>query len=518
MNGKGFWLAPAVCLLCTGLAAAQMTPGRMGGTRDLTPAQRQSLYEDIEILRRILNQTFVRLSGLPSSPKSVVFWDFSESMNVPLGETALRLDVVPHLRADGTLTSGVVLDDGAKAPHHALGGAHHFAGAEGNYVPGHGVVYSVTLPVSHAWEFKLESAKPSRRPLSPWERIRSELRGEKVKPEDGDRGRKEVSLPEAVLRILAENGRHFASLGEHEQLTIAITLREHACMTCHAAGPERRSGMSGRMESDMMGAAGMGSADGAADRGGRRGMMGSMQGSLGGLGRGSPARTGSPDGTSAASRPSEIQDYLLLLDLHLKQGRAREAVDVYQKALQTTDEEFIRRVYLDLQGVLPNVDQVRRFLADKDPQKRKNVIDQLVEAVPSRPKAATLDAAAVQSNLGAIELHLKAAQAYLALGEAEKAREALRRTVGYAQSAEKISLLDPARETRPSKPAEAAAAVALPAKLILTASKRLLDQVGTGKISFEEFRKAATVEYVTFPAAEKNSSAPASPPVKSGGR
>jgi tetratricopeptide (TPR) repeat protein len=40
----------------------------------------------------------------------------------------------------------------------------------------------------------------------------------------------------------------------------------------------------------------------------------------------------------------------------------------------------------------------------------------------------------------------------------------------------------------------------LPAKLIVSAPKKLLDQAGAGKVSFEEFKKAATVEYLTAPA------------------
>ena len=41
-------------------------------------------------------------------------------------------------------------------------------------------------------------------------------------------------------------------------------------------------------------------------------------------------------------------------------------------------------------------------------------------------------------------------------------------------------------------------APALPNKLIISASKRLLDQVGTGKISFEEFKKSVSVQYLDF--------------------
>src|SRR5262249_15759435 len=47
-----------------------------------------------------------------------------------------------------------------------------------------------------------------------------------------------------------------------------------------------------------------------------------------------------------------------------------------------TDEEFLRRVYLDLIGVQPRPDEVRAFLADKDPAKRAKV----AEALFGRPE------------------------------------------------------------------------------------------------------------------------------------
>jgi hypothetical protein len=44
-----------------------------------------------------------------------------------------------------------------------------------------------------------------------------------------------------------------------------------------------------------------------------------------------------------------------------------------------SDEQFIRRVYLDITGTLPTPTQVREFLKDKDAKKRDKVIDALVE-------------------------------------------------------------------------------------------------------------------------------------------
>jgi hypothetical protein len=44
-----------------------------------------------------------------------------------------------------------------------------------------------------------------------------------------------------------------------------------------------------------------------------------------------------------------------------------------------TDEEFVRRVYLDVIGELPTVAESQAFLADADPQKRAKLIDALLE-------------------------------------------------------------------------------------------------------------------------------------------
>ncbi|MFP6671040.1 MAG: DUF1549 domain-containing protein [Pirellulaceae bacterium] len=43
-----------------------------------------------------------------------------------------------------------------------------------------------------------------------------------------------------------------------------------------------------------------------------------------------------------------------------------------------SDAEFLRRSYLDLNGIVPTAAQVRTFLADKNPQKRSKLIDQLL--------------------------------------------------------------------------------------------------------------------------------------------
>jgi hypothetical protein len=62
-----------------------------------------------------------------------------------------------------------------------------------------------------------------------------------------------------------------------------------------------------------------------------------------------------------------------------------ELVDVKLRQLQfapsglCSDEEFLRRVYLDLIGLLPTVEETNAFLAEQSPNKRKQLIDRLLE-------------------------------------------------------------------------------------------------------------------------------------------
>jgi hypothetical protein len=72
---------------------------------------------------------------------------------------------------------------------------------------------------------------------------------------------------------------------------------------------------------------------------------------------------------AAASYAGSIDDFVLAA-LH-RHGIA--------PAPMCSDEVFVRRVHLDLLGMLPSAEEVRSFLADGRPEKRTRLIDQLLE-------------------------------------------------------------------------------------------------------------------------------------------
>jgi hypothetical protein len=67
------------------------------------------------------------------------------------------------------------------------------------------------------------------------------------------------------------------------------------------------------------------------------------------------------------------QNYIdMLVDAKLQQLK-------FAPSQPCTDDEFLRRVHLDVIGLLPTLDETRAFLADKSPDKRKALIDRLLD-------------------------------------------------------------------------------------------------------------------------------------------
>jgi len=66
-----------------------------------------------------------------------------------------------------------------------------------------------------------------------------------------------------------------------------------------------------------------------------------------------------------------------LIDQHLFSALERDRIP---HAPLSNDYEFCRRVYLDLTGRIPTPEQLKTFVSSSDPNKRDNVIDQLIES------------------------------------------------------------------------------------------------------------------------------------------
>ena len=64
-----------------------------------------------------------------------------------------------------------------------------------------------------------------------------------------------------------------------------------------------------------------------------------------------------------------------LIDRHIFEKIERENIP---RATLSTDEDFIRRVYLDLSGRIPKANTVKDFIKSTDPKKRENLIDTLI--------------------------------------------------------------------------------------------------------------------------------------------
>lgn len=80
------------------------------------------------------------------------------------------------------------------------------------------------------------------------------------------------------------------------------------------------------------------------------------------------------DWKNASTKPIRAADIDALVAKEMQAGGVRPVVG------RTTDEQFVRRLYLDLTGRLPLPADVTEFLADKDSHKRAKLIDRLLDS------------------------------------------------------------------------------------------------------------------------------------------
>jgi hypothetical protein len=68
-----------------------------------------------------------------------------------------------------------------------------------------------------------------------------------------------------------------------------------------------------------------------------------------------------------------------LIDHHIFGKMQRDGIP---HAPASSDSEFLRRIYLDMTGRLPEPAAVTKFLASKEPDKRQKLIDSLFPPLP----------------------------------------------------------------------------------------------------------------------------------------
>ena len=447
MSCSRMWLALCLGVAIPAFAVAQAPPIDTGYFQ--TKIQTKStdfkkMYEDIETLRRLLNRAVSTQqvsqcahchggggvgNSVAFSPDGKMIWSGSSD-----GDRAIRL-------WDAATGKQLAMQG---HPHPSL--PHPFTGAEGTYLRGVGVIYSMTLPFAPeavreaVREASTSKAAPPK--LGPWERVHREVLGELVEPSPVRERPVQPSLRDIILKTIAENGLHFTRLGPNENFTVVVTFRG-------ASAPRGNTGgMGGGFGSGMMGGGfggggvgggfggGMSSGfagAGTAPLGGGTGGGAPFGGFPGGGGGGGIARQSSAEGLAelagALTKPNSARDYELLGDLVLKQGKADEAIQAYKKAVNMNPE-----------------------------------------------------------NAQLASLYRKLAQAYLARSQDNSALKALEKA---------LSLQGTPQNTKP--PAKTVKAVAsLPAQLVITVPKGLADQYASGAISYDRFREAAHVELRRF--------------------
>jgi hypothetical protein len=405
--------------------------------RQAADAQTRDLYEDIEIMGRLLDRGLVRHTRAGRDAGLV-------------GNVAFSPD--GRLLAVGS-GSGVRIWDANTGKNLSGHPTADLTEAQGVYLKGQGVVYTLTMPLHHQKPVGGPD-KPPAKALTEWERVRRELRGEHVEA-DKPREPADSSIADAVLRVLADNGKNLTHLPEGESVTVAITLLPvQACTKCHESISRGGPGMGGRGPAGGMGSnPGMMAPGGGGMRpggggsgfpggpGAQPGTSGSSSTSgppgLGSSSSGSPGVGAGPD-TEAASLRAEFRKHALLGDLAMKQQDYAQAVQAFRRA----------------------------------------------SSMYTKPPADAADL------LEVIEVGTKLARALLAQGKLQEAEAVVK---GVAKLSDQLAGSQPGFKPAPDKPV-----AALPAKLIISLPKKLLDQAGTGKMTTEEFQKLASVEYLMF--------------------
>jgi len=402
----GLELALAGALL--GPAQQPQKPADPFGSPPPTQPRRDNsgVYEDIEIMRQLLARKLAGFGGQDARPH---YGPQTSSAGTSNGQPQSTLDATANLflGAVNPYAHPAISATYADAMNKYVYTSPAAARVEGVYLERAGVVFTVTLPAPEG-DPRPSSPKTTPSPAADeWERTRKELRGEK-----SDSSAPTPSQPptvgDVILRMLADNGKHFRSLSPDEKVTVVVTFRGGA----HQSHSQWSNYPPVKTQTPTQNA-------------------------------GPFSLSGGGSINIAVGDAAMANDLELLADLHLKQQQ-------YDKALEAS----------------------RKAIAQIENEMKQN---------PTETKGKRQRLAA---------LYGKQAQALLAAGNIDAARAPLDQAAklfGETTGAN-VSLANKAKPEGTS----------LPAKLIISAPKNLLDAVGSGKIDYEAFRQQVSVEYLTF--------------------
>src|SRR5262245_38517850 len=88
-----------------------------------------------------------------------------------------------------------------------------------------------------------------------------------------------------------------------------------------------------------------------------------------------PAGGGEPSGSTKDTAAADAQALAEKIDGHIARRWAEAGAEPAPRA---DDAEFLRRVYLDLAGRIPSVEEARTFLEDARPDKRARLVEHLL--------------------------------------------------------------------------------------------------------------------------------------------
>jgi tetratricopeptide (TPR) repeat protein len=262
------------------------------------------------------------------------------------------------------------------------------------------------------------------RPLTEWEKARRELSSqiaeqEKPAPPEPQAPPTRADLVEQLIGLLAENGHNFRRLGPTDRVAIAITFRgsvdPRVNWAVHAsavgetkkANPfQTRSALNAVGETVLRrwiaGAETKEFSDATKREKNEHELAGDLHFRQGqfdkaieefltaiGLAAGSDALKTLDAAKLKADQVSVLEKVAQSL---IGAGKYEEAKSLLEtiaawRHLQIGDDTtFLRRAYLDLTGLLPTPDEVRAFLAEKSPDKRRQLIDILVARAAAQAK------------------------------------------------------------------------------------------------------------------------------------